>query len=384
MHITHVELKNWLNFRKVDVNLSESTYLIGPNASGKSNFLDVFRFLRTVSSPSGGGLLKAVAERGGLKKLRCLQARRDTEVRIEACVVDGSGETQKTWLYSLGFKSEGTGRQRPVVTEEKVKCNGKCLLNRPDNQDKTDKERLIQTHLEQVSANVQFRALAEFFASTKYLHLVPQLLKFADRIGGNRLEEDPFGQGFLEELARTPANTRTARLKKIQRILNKAVPQFQELRFARDETTGLPHLEARYEHWRPQGAWHREDQFSDGTLRLIALFWAMLAGDSVLLMEEPELSLNDAIVSQLPLMIDRIKRQAKYRRQVLITTHSEALLANPIDAPSILLVTPTADGSEIRAPNEQESAMLATGLLPSEVLLPKARPKKAEQLALFK
>jgi predicted ATPase len=383
MQITHISLKNWLNFRMVDVDLSESTYLIGPNASGKSNFLDVFRFLRTVSSPSGG-LLKAVTDRGGLKKLRCLQARRDTEVRIEASVVEGSGEAQKTWLYSLGFKSEGTGRQRPVVTVEKVECNGERFLDRPDEKDNADKERLIQTHLEQVSANVQFRALAEFFAATTYLHLVPQLLKFADRIGGNRLEEDPFGQGFLESIARTPANTQTARLRKIQRILERAVPQFQELRFKRDDVTGLPHLEARYEHWRPQGAWHREDQFSDGTLRLIALFWAMLAGDSVLLLEEPELSLNDAIVSQLPLMIDRVKRQAKYRRQVLITTHSEALLANPIDGRSILLVTPTDDGSEIRAPDEEELAMLANGLLPSEVLLPKARPKYAEQLALFK
>jgi predicted ATPase len=383
MQVTHIKLKNWLNFRKVDIALSESTYLIGPNASGKSNFLDVFRFLRTVSSPSGGGLLKAVAERGGLKKLRCLQARRDTEVRIETMVVSGAGESQETWLYTLGFKSEGTGRQRPVVTEERVELNGECLLNRPDKQDKADKERLTQTHLEQVSANVRFRALAEFYASTTYLHLVPQLLKFADRIGGNRLEDDPFGQGFLEGLARTPANRRNARLKKIQRVLNKAVPQFQELRFIRDEITGLPHLEARYEHWRPQGAWHREDQFSDGTLRLIALFWAMLGGDSMLLLEEPELSLNDAIVSQIPLMIDRIKRQAKYRRQVLITTHSDALLGNPIDGPSVLLVTPTADGSEIRGPDGEECAMLASGLLPSEVLLPKVRPKEVEQLGLF-
>ncbi|WP_089726556.1 AAA family ATPase [Candidatus Thiosymbion oneisti] len=384
MQITRIKLKNWLNFRKMEVALAESTYVIGPNAAGKSNFLDVFRFLRTVSSPSGGGLSKAVAERGGLKKLRCLQARRDPEVRIQVRVVSGAGESQENWDYTLGFKSEGAGRQRPVVTEEKVDLNGEYILKRPDEEDDADKERLTQTHLEQVGANVGFRALAEFFASTTYLHLVPQLLKFADRIGGNRLETDPFGQGFLEGLARTPTNTRNARLKKIRQVLEKAVPQFQELRFIRDEVTGLPHLEARYKHWRPQGAWHREDQFSDGTLRLIALFWAMLAGDSMLLLEEPELSLNDAIVSQIPLMIERIKRQAKYRRQVLVTTHSEALLGNPIDGRSVLLVLSTNDGSEIRGPNEQELAMLNEGLRPSEVLLPKARPKEAEHLGLFK
>ena len=47
MRIDHIRLKNWLNFRKVDAALAETTYLIGPNASGKSNFLDLFRFLRT-------------------------------------------------------------------------------------------------------------------------------------------------------------------------------------------------------------------------------------------------------------------------------------------------------------------------------------------------
>ncbi len=105
MRITHIALKNWLNFRKVEVALAESVYVIGPNAAGKSNFLDVFRFLRTLSSPSGGGLSKAVAERGGLKKLRCLQARRDPEVRIEVRVVSGAGESQKTWDYALGSRS---------------------------------------------------------------------------------------------------------------------------------------------------------------------------------------------------------------------------------------------------------------------------------------
>jgi len=168
MRITHIELKNWLNFRKVGVALAESTYVIGPNAAGKSNFLDVFRFLRTLSSPSSGGLSKAVTERGGLKKLRCLQARRDPEVRIdiEVRVVSGAGESQETWDYTLGFKSEGTGRQRPMVTEEKVSPNGKWVLKRPNKEDADDKERLTQTHLEQVGANVRFRALAEFFAST--------------------------------------------------------------------------------------------------------------------------------------------------------------------------------------------------------------------------
>jgi len=50
--------------------------------------------------------------------------------------------------------------------------------------------------LEQINANLEFRDIARFFSETTYLHLVPQLLKFANLIGGNTIEQDPFGQGF--------------------------------------------------------------------------------------------------------------------------------------------------------------------------------------------
>ncbi len=77
MIVTRLQLKNWRNFIEVDVPLRERTYLLGANASGKSNLLDVFRFLRDISKPTGGGLQKAVHNRGDIKKLRCLHARQN-------------------------------------------------------------------------------------------------------------------------------------------------------------------------------------------------------------------------------------------------------------------------------------------------------------------
>src|SRR5258708_26802006 len=106
-----------------------------------------------------------------------------------------------------------------------------------------------------------------------------------------------------------------------------SVPQLQQLKFERDTDRGRPHLSALYSHWRPHAGWQREDQFSDGTLRLIGLLWSLLEEDSLLLLEEPEQSLNAAIVAQLAAVIHRI--QKRRRRQVLISTHSDALLADP-------------------------------------------------------
>ncbi len=379
MIVTKLHLQNWRNFKQADAKLRDITYVIGPNASGKSNFLDVFRFLRDVAKPTGGGLQKAVSDRGSLKKLRCLHARRPPELGLEIDIAANSDDEFPIWRYRLFITTESKGSHRLVITEETVqKFNpdgvATTLVSRPDKHDKADTERLTQTALEQIQANGQFRELAEFFATVTYLHVVPQLLKFGDRIGGSKLEDDPFGQGFLERIAKTPEATRDRRLRKIEKALKEVIPTVEQLEFVRDAVSGAPHLEVKYVHHRPNGAVQREDQFSDGTLRLIALFWLLLDGTSMLLLEEPELSLNEEIVSELPRLFERVQRSTKKKRQILITTHSNSLLGNPaIDGRGILRLEPSNEGTSIVEPSKAELAAMSAGFSPAEVVLPKAQ-----------
>lgn len=374
MEVSRIKLKNWRNFRNIDINLEERTYIIGPNAAGKSNLLDVFRFMKDISK-SGGGLQKAIEDRGGIKKLRCLQARNDTEVGITLHLE----EDDEKWIYELFFKSEGKGRQRIYISKEVVSLNGKDIIVRPNKKDDKDRLQLTQTYLEQILANNDFRVLSDFFSSITYLHLVPQLLKFTSEISVARLDDDPFGQGFLERLASTQARTRDAWLKKIQYGLSIAVPQFKELRFEKD-LNGLPHLEARYDHWRPNAGWQREDQFSDGTLRLIGLLWSLLEKKQLLLLEEPELSLNNEIVRYIPEIIENTLKGARNQKQIITSTHSKALLDNNIDAKSIIMLEPSTNGTAARTPNEEELEAMAAGFTPAEIMLPKTAPKGIEKI----
>ncbi len=383
MQITKVKLKNWRNFRNFEAPFRDVSYILGPNASGKSNLLDVFRFLRDVSKPAGGGLQSAVIARGGISKLRCLHARRDPEVCIDVELSDSPDNEVPNWRYILGFKPEGKGAQRILVSKEEVWHEGNRLFVRPDKNDDKDSVLLTQTRLEQIAANVEFRELADFFGSITYLHLVPQLLKFADQLGGRPLENDPFGQSFLERIAKTTERVRNTRLKKISEALTLAVPQFKELRFIKDDS-GHPHLEALYSHHRPNAGWQSEERFSDGTLRLLGLLWALLDGSSMLLLEEPEISLNDAVVKEIPLIIQRLQKNRKPKRQVVISTHSEALLSNPgIDGRGIILLEATADGSTGRTLHEDEASALEAGLSVAEVVLPKTRPSSVNQLGFW-
>ena len=116
MHIRRLKLKNWRNFKLGEINnLPETVYILGPNASGKSNLLDAVRFLRDVSKHRGGGLQDALERRGGVKKIRCLHARNDTEVLIEADIVDDSGLL--IWKYELGFNIPPQGKREPRVSD---------------------------------------------------------------------------------------------------------------------------------------------------------------------------------------------------------------------------------------------------------------------------
>ncbi len=379
MHISRLKLKNWRNFKSGEVqDLPESVYILGPNAAGKSNLLDAVRFLRDVSKNRGGGLQDAIERRGGVGKIRCLHARNDTEVLIEADVVDDDGQLK--WRYELGFNVPTQGKRDPRVTKERVssfKPGGKStvLLDRPGNDEARDELLLRQTHIEQISANAKFRELADFFSGVTYVHLVPQLLKFGDQIGGRVIDDDPFGQEFMLRIARTTARTRDARLKRIEAALRTIVPHLEDLKFLNDEITGHPHLEIKFKHHRPRGARQREDQFSDGTLRIMSILWLLQErGSSPLLLEEPELSLNEEIVAQLPRIMASVKHKMRGGRQYIITTHSQALLSNTgIDPRGIIIITPSDDGSSMRGVSLSEKEALGAGLSPADAVLPNAR-----------
>jgi predicted ATPase len=376
LRFTHVHLENWRNFTQVAVDLQRRVFLVGPNASGKSNLLDVFRFLLDIVSV-GGGFQETVRKRGGVSRLRCLAARRYPEIAIQVRI--GTEELASAWEYEIRFTQDN--RQRPILKKERVAKEGADILVRPDDNDERDPERLTQTYLEQVNANQEFRDVADFFDSVRYLHIVPQLIREPDRSAGK--SKDPFGGDFLEQVARTPEKTQKARLRRILEALRVAVPQLKELELWRD-VRGTPHLRGKYEHWRPQGTWQTEEQFSDGTLRLLGLLWATLDGTGPLLLEEPELSLHPDVVRFIPQMFARLQR--RFGRQVLVSTHSTDLLRDEgIGLDEVLLLQPGTEGTFVRLASEfaEIEALLEGGVSLAEAVIPHTRPEEVQQLALF-
>lgn len=377
LRFSSVHLQNWRNFVRAELQLQKRVFLVGPNASGKSNFLDVFRFLHDLVSV-GGGFQEAVARRNGISSIRALVGRHPSDVEI--AVEISADDSAPLWRYELSFAQDK--HRAPVIKHEAVHREGKEVIPpRPDADDRRDPERLKQTYLEQTNANQAFREIAQMFSSIEYLHIVPQLVRDTDRYVAR--ERDPFGGDFLEQIVSTPKTTRNARLRRIEEALRVAVPQLSEIETDRD-SKGRPHIRGKYQHWRPTGAWQTEDQFSDGTLRLMGLLWASLDGNGPLLLEEPELSLHPAVVRFLPQMFARLQR--KTGRQIMLSTHSPDLLADPgIGLDEVFLLAPSKEGTKISAANAFRDvvALLDSGLSMAEAILPKTEPQGTEQLPLF-
>lgn len=331
---SHIYLDNWRNFTRVEADLERRVLLVGPNASGKSNLLDALRFLGELVAP-GGGFQEAVRRRGGVSRLRCLAARQHSEVAIAVRI---SAEEGPEWEYAIEFSQENL--RKPAICRERVTCGGNDLLDRPDEQDLADPERLTQTCLEQAAVNREFREVAELLASVRYVHPVAQLIREPGR------RDDSHCGDLIAQIASTAESSRDSRLRRILHTLRDAVPNLERLELWND-SRGTPHLRARRGQWRPQGAWQTEDQLSDGTLRLIAILWTALDGSGPVLIEEPELSLHPEVIRGLLPMFEGIQRRSG--RQFFISTHSADLVEDErIPLEEVLLLVPGEEETSVR------------------------------------
>ena len=289
---THMQLRNWKNFTDVGVDLQQRVFLVGPNAVGKSNFLDSFRFLHDIAA-EGEGLARAVARRGGMLAIRSLVAGPEAEVTIRVEISD-RGELPN-WLYEINLGEDD--RRRPLVRGERaIRDRDLSVLSRFE----PDDEGRYRSCLELVEGCPELRDLAEFFRSTREVSQVDPPLWEPSWPGST--QNGSVASDLVARIARTPKRTREPRLKRIGEALRAVAPQLEDFEFVRDDR-GNPHLRVRFAGWESPDAWQTEERFSDGMLRFIELLWALLDGGGPLLIEHPEQSLHPAVVRYLPGLI---------------------------------------------------------------------------------
>jgi hypothetical protein len=293
--------------------------------------------------------------------------------------VDGTGIDENLKIKNVGG---GIMKNHAAVLEEKVfsQKDGKYVVNRTEWTGNEDSDTLKYTHLEQTTASKDFRVIRDTFADIEYLNVVPQLVRESGSAVLTTGKEDYYGRNFLKRLSKLPERTRKSYLRKINDVLRTVVPQMDELSFVRDEM-GVPHIEARYKHWRDKGSKQNETAFSDGTLRLIGFLFAMLDGNGIILLEEPEINLNSGVVEQLPEFIARMQRNKK--RQVLVTTHSYDMLSSVgIGTAEVAVLETSPEGTKVSPLSEIPSLQAAVdaGFSIADAAIPAIKPSTANEM----
>lgn len=358
MLIRSIELKNFLSFgeNQGPVALRDLNVIIGPNGSGKSNLLEAIDLLRNAPDQ----LLRPIREGGGVRDWLWKGAEH-TPVASLGVIVDNPKGVQDL-RYALSFTATG---QRFEIVDELIENEKPANSSRPQPyffyhfnagkpvlNVKGDKR-----SLQREDVDLEVSILSQRKDPDQY----PELTWLGQALGKIQLyREWSFGRYTpprLPQKADLPNEHLEPDCRNLGLVLNRLRrhPEAKQklLKALRVLYTGIDDYDVQIEGGTVQ-VFFQEGRYtipatrlSDGTLRYLCLL-AILCHPSpppLVCIEEPELGLHPDV---LPTLADLLKDAAS-RTQLIVTTHSEALVDAMSDQPDAVLVAErTAQGSVLR------------------------------------
>ena len=334
--ITHIRAKNYRSIRNLDMELGPLTVLVGPNASGKSNVLDILQFIREAL---WGGLDFAVSERRGIDSIRHQhRPERDRSRDVELGVSTTYPGVSLDYNFVLTRDSSGGHRVKreygSLWVESKqvefdirdgrvMKPRGIPDLGIPPSQlsffryapfffeDKSDgSEHRISPMIH------QFWVMTGALSDLGFSHVFPHLIRYPhNQTSGERLVKHGTNlASVLHDMERSSSSFRD-----LIEVLSLALPGITDVR---SRLIG-GYLALKFKHLNiagDEGIWLDAAQESDGTLRILGLLTAIHQPrlPPLLGIEEPEMAIHPGA---LPILADEFQ-EASLRMQVVITTHS--------------------------------------------------------------
>lgn len=118
--LTRVTAKNFLSLKDVDVSLGDLNVLVGPNGSGKTNFLNIFRFIGDIARSD---LAPAIDAFSGFDSLifrgASSRAQRRIELHLEGVMTEYAHDNALD-EYTLKFWSPVAGKTFAIIRTEEV------------------------------------------------------------------------------------------------------------------------------------------------------------------------------------------------------------------------------------------------------------------------
>jgi len=394
MMMKDLQVSNFKSFRNARIErMGRFNVIIGANASGKSNFIQIFRFLRDIANQ---GLHNAISLQGGSDYVRNTRLpisevmrfkivydaglelkRRNTGIRIHDVVYEfairfharGKGFTvvEDSLKKSLEFFTpEGSGQKtgggatlghgQSVLTNRKGKIGYRLHLPRNISLAPEDivpaflqDEGLRPDSLLLETPFFEFvHRFEKFFERMAIYDFDPRLPKKSVSVTGKRdLEED--GSNLTLVLKDITADREKKR--KFTNLIRNALPFIEDLNVEKlSDSSLLFKMREVYS----RNLYFPADVVSDGTIMITALIIALYFEDkSLLIIEEPEKSLYPFLIPKVVTMM----KEAAENRQILVSTHHPEIV-KCADLENIILISRGRKGfSTISKPGERREVL---------------------------
>jgi predicted ATPase len=102
--VKKIKVSNFKSFKVLELDFDDFNVIIGPNASGKSNFIQIFKFLRDIQDY---GLDNAISLQGGMELLRNIKVGSQAPVSIE---ITAATEAQLTAVLGRQLRTKERSR----------------------------------------------------------------------------------------------------------------------------------------------------------------------------------------------------------------------------------------------------------------------------------
>jgi predicted ATPase len=396
MTIKTIHVKNFKSFKELHVDLGKFNVLIGANASGKSNFIRAFEFLRDIARH---GLDNAISLQGGAEYLTNLNVGTSENLSMQVVfsedrdtrgifniatsktgkTVLGVAPLEVTYSFSISFPRKGAGfevvkdrlafKARFVTFKAEVGSGespkrqgpGEVVISRhgdslsiearpPEGLSMDDYEMYPWFSRETLTRRSLILVDTPFWVAPSLNDIAiydfdPKLPKKATPITGRAdLEED--GSNLAIVLKNIIGNR--DRKRKLRNFLADLLPFVAGLeveKFA--DKSLLFNLRETYAKKQSLPA----SLISDGTINVTALIAALyFEKKTVAIIEEPERNIHPSLISKIVAMM----KDASQGKQIIVTTHNPEVVRHA-DIGNVLLVSRNGEGfSPISRPSENK------------------------------
>jgi predicted ATPase len=339
MLLRHVRLQNLLSFKDTTVELRGLNVLIGPNAVGKSNLLEAISLLQAAPSD----LNAAVMRQGGVRVLCSLAGPEVSPIAaIECSYING-----ELLQYRLEFSEQADGF---IVVSERLNS----IVEGPH---KNNTERYFERTagsvsliLDSINAIPQTQSVLSLYKNPADPTPITRVGRLFERI---RIYREFRTTGLLAS-ARSGVSVSARKdflddggdnlavvlldldfqgaLDRVQSYLHRFCDRFKDVKVRLDGQIAKAYIQE-------QGLLQPlvSTRLSDGTLKFLCLMAVLLEPKigPLICIEEPEVGLHpEAIQIVAEALVD-----ASERTQLVVTTHSDALIDALSDQPENVLVT---------------------------------------------